>query len=69
MINGQEPDDDRLSELVSFILEKSRQLGDLRTAFQCLKGVTRELERDISQEHVVIGKGVMVTNLKRVSLD
>lgn len=62
-------DDDRLRELVSFSLETSRLLGELRAPLQCLKGATREPERDVSQEHVVIGKGVMVSNLKRVSLD
>lgn len=50
-------DDNRLGQLVSFSLEKSRLLGDLRAALQCLKGAMRVLERDFSQDCVVIGKG------------
>jgi len=38
-----------------------RPQEDLRAAFQCLKGPTRQLERDFLQGHVVIGQGVMAS--------
>ena len=51
-----------------------RLQGDLIAAFQYLKvlqvsWLTRKLERDFLQGHVVIGQGVMALNCKRVDLD
>ena len=54
--------EDRLRELGLFSLEKRRLRGDLRAAFQYLKGPTRKLERDCLQGHRVIGQGVMGLN-------
>jgi len=43
-------------------LQKRRLWGDLKAAFQYLKGPARKLEKDFLQGHVVIGQGVMALN-------
>jgi len=62
------PCGDRLREPGLFSLEKRRHWGDLKAAFQYLRGPTGNLGRDFSQGHVVIGQGEMVSNWKRVYL-
>jgi len=54
--------EERLRGLELFSPEKRSLWEDLRAAFQCLKGPTRQLERDFLQGHGVIGQGVMALN-------
>jgi len=64
MIRGMEDlsYDKRQRELGLFSLEKRRFWGDLRAAFQYLKGPTGRMERDFSQGLVGIGQAGMAVN-------
>jgi len=61
--------EDRLRELGLFSLKKRRLRGDLRAAFQYLKGPTERVERDFSQGCVVTGQGGTALNQKTAELD
>lgn len=50
----------RLRQRGLFSVEKAVERS--YSGFQCLRGPTRELDRDILQGHVVIGHGGMTSN-------
>ena len=64
MIRGLEhlPYENRLRELGLFNLEKRKLWGDIRAAFQYLKGATGKLQKHFLQGHVGLGQGVMDLN-------
>lgn len=64
MIRGLEHllSEEKLRELWLFSVDKRSLQGNLRAAFQYIKGATRELERVFLQGYVVIGEGLMALN-------